>query len=341
MIYPILKYLDTQCPLCGNSKAQIKQIFKSEDIAKHLNINKNNNKYNLITMQVENLWNAKICYFVHCINCTFDYAMPNIPGDSKFYNIIYDNSINYSSWKWEFEISYKIIEENILRNKNNNFKLLEIGAGNGNFLKKIATNLIPKENILATEFSSFGKNEIINFGIQCLSLDINNLNLDQYKNFFDFVCMFQILEHISNISDFFNHLTLITNNHANLLISVPNEKYRYHFNNLGLEEDLPPIHINRWNKNCFSLLAKSHGWVVINHIVEPSNYLQTIIKLIFYKNNMSLYLNLAHTIKIKFLRKIVLSIIIIPLIFLNLKIIIKLNKKNFGISQFVHLKKIR
>lgn len=340
MKYSKLEYIDSQCPICSNTSALIIQIFNSKDIAKHLKIFENDQKCDLITAHVEKLWNSKICYFVRCERCSFDYASPNIPGDSKFYNLIYDHGFNYPNWKWEFEISYNIIEE-IGRNKeNNNLKLLEIGAGNGNFLKKVATNLVNKENILSTEFSSFGKKEITNFGIQCLSIDISEISTSEYKNFFDFVCLFQVLEHISNLNDFFNCITLLTKKNANILISVPNDIQRLHFINLGLHDDVPPIHVGRWNKMSFKVLAQKHGLEVVNHKIEPSRYIENVSKYIFYKYKGGRYLNPVYKIKNKIFRNLALSLFIIPLILFNINIIINLYKRDFGVSQFVHLRKI-
>lgn len=338
MKYSKLEYIDATCPLCGNLNAQVLQIFNSEDVAKFLEINENDPKFNLLTAHVEKLWGTNICYFVRCINCSFDFAVPNISGDSEFYSMVYNNAFNYPPWKWEFEIGYNVIKEIILKNANNNFKLLEIGAGNGNFLKKIVS-LIPKENILATEFSSAGKNEISNYGIKCLSLEIHEIDKDEYKEYFDFICLFQVLEHINNINVFFNHLSWRSKEGANLLIAVPNNIYRLHFMNLGLDEEVPPIHVGRWNKQCFNSLAERHGWVVINHIIQPLNYFETISKYIFKEYKGTPYLKLPYNIRNKIIRKIVLGIFIIPLIILNIKIIFNFYKKDLGVSQFVHLRK--
>lgn len=327
------------CPVCGGSKAMILKYYTSRDVAKHMKISENDPKFEIITAKVENLWESDSCCFMHCESCTFDFAFPNISGDSNFYNLIYDHDLNYPKWKWDFGISYSIIEEIIENKPNDSYKLLEIGAGNGNFIKKIASNLIPKDSILATEFSSFGKSEITNLGIHCLSVDIYDLEIQKYNYYFDFVCLFQVLEHISDLNIFFDRITLLTKKGANLLITVPNNTHRIHFMNLGIDEDIPPIHVGRWNKSSFSILAEKYGWIVINHTYQPSNYLGNLLKYIFKKYEGLDYLNFVHGIKNKLFHKIALVLVLLPLLFINLKTIICLFKKDLGISQFVHLKK--
>ncbi|NJN32882.1 MAG: hypothetical protein HC817_00090, partial [Saprospiraceae bacterium] len=69
-----------------------------------------------------------------------------------------------------------------------NFKLLEIGAGDGAFVKGIVPNLTSAENVVCVEFSNYGREQIQNYGIKCLSEDIREVKTEAFKEYFDVVC---------------------------------------------------------------------------------------------------------------------------------------------------------
>ncbi len=54
--------------------------------------------------------------------------------------------------------------------------LMEIGAGDSAFVRRIAEDLLPKESILCTEFSDYGRKQIEKFGVICLSEDVRDLS---------------------------------------------------------------------------------------------------------------------------------------------------------------------
>lgn len=340
MKYKKGEIIDFLCPLCQNRGGnKILQVFNNNDVAQHLNIKKGDSKFLAIKNHAEKIWNTDTCCFVTCLSCTFSYAIPNKSGDSEFYEMIYEESSEYISWKWEFQITFDTISKMYMGKGIADFKLLEIGAGMGNFVKKIALNLTKSENILTTEFSTYGKDKIEKLGIKCLQSDISTIKLSSYNDSFDFICMFQVLEHLNNFEVLFNHISKLIKKGGGLFISVPNNFHREFYEKHGFIEDVPPVHVGRWNKKCFDLLAKKYGYIVINYNVEPNNYLKNISKFINFKYKKFILLRTINNIKNSSLRKIFKAIIFSALLLINLKLMIVFFNKDLGIAQWVHLKK--
>jgi len=312
--------IDSSCPVCNHSKAHSKNFL-------------------VLSKYIQTLWDSETCYFVRCLNCSYNYAIPNIPGDTKFYNIVYPDRREYPAWKWDFQIAYDSIKEIIKQNEISNLRLLEIGAGNGNFLKKVSLNLAGKQNLLATEFSSYGQNEINKNGIKCLSTDVRNIKSLEYEKNFNFICMFQVLEHMNEIDKLFKHLSWLLRNDGNLFITVPNDLHRIFFEKRGLIEDVPPVHIGRWSKKAFDFISKKHGFIVINYVLEPNNLSKNILKFISLKYSNLLILKKTQTIDHKIFRKMIYAMVYSFLIMKNIRSIILLSNRNLGVSQFIHLRK--
>jgi SAM-dependent methyltransferase len=162
-------------------------------------------------------------------------------------------------------------------------KLMEIGAGDGAFIKRISENILLKENILCTEYSDYGMKQIKNFGVKCLSEDVRNISNPELKASFDIICMFQVLEHMDRLEVLFQKLNWLMKNGASLFIAVPNSN-RIEFNELnGALLDMPPGHIGRWNKKCFEEIGKQNGFYLKDYKVEESSFFSMAKQFIIYR----------------------------------------------------------
>jgi 2-polyprenyl-3-methyl-5-hydroxy-6-metoxy-1,4-benzoquinol methylase len=81
--------------------------------------------------------------------------------------------------------------------------------------------------------------------ILCLSVDIHDFILNEYKDVFNIVWLFQVLEHISNLNDLFKRIALLIKNDPTLLLSVTNNIQRLLFMKIGMDEDIQPLHVGR------------------------------------------------------------------------------------------------
>ena len=247
----------SQCPVCCTNNAHRLWETSSKQAAQHFVLQETDpERFLELVAQIEQLWGQSTCEVIQCDNCGFCYSNPYIAGDERFYNLAYDNS-GYPAWKWEFQLTYNLLK----KFSKPDLKLLEIGAGDGAFIKRIAGEVLPKENLLCIEFSQYGRQQIEKLGVQCVAEDVRNLSNEELKASFDLVCMFQVLEHMDKLDALFQKLNWLMKQGGSLFIAVPNPR-RTEFNELnGALLDMPPNHIGRWNKKCFEEIGKPDGCI--------------------------------------------------------------------------------
>jgi len=247
--------------------------------AQHFVLQENDSERFLeLVSHIESLWGQNTCEVVECNKCGFCYCDPYIAGDERFYSLAYVRS-GYPTWKWEFQVTYDVLNQSSMTDA----KLLEIGAGDGAFVRKIAEYLLPKENILCTEFSEYGRHQIQTFGIKCLSEDVRNLSSAVIEKSVDIVCMFQVLEHMDRLEALFRKLNWLLKRGGSLFIAVPNPS-RIEFNELnGALLDMPPNHIGRWNRRCFEEIGNRNGFLIEDYKVEKSNFISAAKTFIIYR----------------------------------------------------------
>jgi 2-polyprenyl-3-methyl-5-hydroxy-6-metoxy-1,4-benzoquinol methylase len=337
------KYLLTpcqrSCPVCYFADARILWKINSTQAAQHFVLKEvEPERYQGLVAHIEKLWGQDNCEVVQCNNCGFCYSNPYIGGDERFYTLAYDRS-KYPSWKWEHQLTYDVLLKQI---KPGN-KILEIGAGDGAFVKRIAPKLIPKEHVICTEFSEYGNHRIKEYGITCLTKDFRDFNTLDLKEHFDIICMFQILEHLDQLDIVFQKLNWLIKSGGSLFISVPDPK-RTQFQELnGALLDMPPNHIGRWNRSCFEEIGKRWQFDVKEYKIEYSSFIsvaQTLFKYRFLRRSQQAgtLANRTFNIKTRHLRKAIQAIIAGFDFIKGLPILSKI-EPCMGMSNWAHLVK--
>ncbi|MEO5991598.1 MAG: methyltransferase domain-containing protein [Ferruginibacter sp.] len=323
------------CPVCDSSDNKLLYVINSEDSVKHL-MNKSNAVFTSLQDHIKTLWRGDESSIFECNNCGLVYASPFISGDAVYYNMAYSDTFIYPKWKWEFEKTKKELQ----KLTTNNLMLLEIGAGTGEFVREISGKNIPIKNIHCTEFSYYGLAEIEKLGIKCFSLDIRDKEFQAKNNHYDIICMFQILEHLDNLHDFFGKLNLLANKNALLFIGVPNNIQRNFYDTVGIKQDVSPMHLTRWNYKSMSFIASKFGWSIISHEKEPQGYFENIEQFVrmYYEKKMKISEKLELK-RNKFIRKFMKLSIFIYIFLRNIRVYPELFSKNIGTVQWFHLKK--
>ncbi|MCU0534009.1 MAG: class I SAM-dependent methyltransferase [Hydrococcus sp. Prado102] len=329
------------CPICNSKSAKILWSVDSSQAAQHyVTKEADTQRFLNLAAHIKELWKQNTCDIVQCDDCGFCYSNPYIAGDDKFYTLAYERS-HYPTWKWEHQLTY----EALLHEDSKNFKLLEIGAGDGAFVKGIAPNLTSLENVVCTEFSDYGKEQIQNYGIKCLSEDIREVKAEVFKEYFDVVCMYQVIEHMDRLDTLFESLNWLTKPHAKLFVSVPNPKH-VEFSELnGGLMDMPPNHIGRWNKECFERIGKHWDWQVDRFEIEKTDFISGAIlfyKYIFWRKcqESGTLANKISQIKNPHLSKLMRLVGIGFYTLKNLSTMKALSSEELGLSQWVLMKKI-
>jgi Methyltransferase domain len=345
-----LPYSDTTvagvcCPVCGFTKGKLLYTVTPEDAAQHFVLKEANPIRNKnLAVHIAGLWGQKTCDVVSCDSCDFIFANPYIAGDSTFYTLAYERT-GYPKWKWEYQQTADAISEIASRPNQSPLRLLEIGAGDGAFVRKVSPKIIPKENILCLEFSDYGRNKILEYGIKCQGDDIRSLSASKFDNGFELICMFQVLEHMDRLNELFKQLNALSNSHTHLYVSVPNAA-QIEFNETnGCLLDMPPNHIGRWNLQAFERIGTAYGWKVAEYQVEPFNMKETLKQQVAYRylrvsQDASTLANKIEQMKSEKIRRIFRTLCagIYSLTRLN-SLVDAVSDKSRGDSQWIHFVK--
>ena len=144
-------------------------------------------------------------------------------------------------------------------------KVLEIGCGEGLFLKKLKMGEV---NAQGLEFNDLAVKKAIAAGLSVIKKDIfsfANIN----KNIFDVVCCFQVLEHVSEVKDFIDGAILALKKGGRLIIGVPsNNPYLFRGDRLHAL-NLPPHQMGLWDCNSLKSLPSCFPLQTIRIRIEP------------------------------------------------------------------------
>ena len=290
------------CPTCASSVTQTLRNISSEHASQHFvlkNIEKD--RHVLVRDAIERLWQAKSCAIMECAECGFTFAYPFIGGDKDFYDHAFERS-SYPKDKWEYDYAISTISRS--NGSMENCNVLEIGAGNGAFLKKLQ-NAFSGFEYEALEYSDFGRNSIEAMGYKCRPIDLLCLHDAEV---FDYIFMFQVLEHMDQLSIRMNKLADMLAPGGHLVIAVPAHK-RITFNEgHGALLDMPPNHIGRFTEQSFSSLGKRAGLELVDFAEEQHKLLSGMKCYLVYRHlrssqNEGSFANMAESTKNQTIKK--------------------------------------
>ena len=253
-----MKYNKVKCPICGtydNSVEMYPKNFKDSDL-------------NTKIFSARRLPDRIHYRIVKCLTCGLVRSDP--VTDIKKLNKLYEKSIfTYDSEVENLKKTYLDAVNPILRRLPKKARILEIGCGNGFLLDAIYSHGF--KNVLGIEPSLDAKNKasskikpLIKTGI------FDSKSFKKLK--FDFIFMFQTLDHIPDPNSFMK----------NIRSSLKNDGYFLAFNHnvsslsawlLGEKSPIIDIeHTFLYDHNSIKSLFEKHG-LRIERIYSPYNYL--------------------------------------------------------------------
>lgn len=169
-----------------------------------------------------------------------------IAGDGAFYEelqrIMDQNEMYYRPWGYDHEFAYHLIRPGE--------KVLDIGCGSGNFLKRIC-EITPAVSGLEFNNAAIEKCRAQGFDVYP---DTIAKHAEDRTAYYDVVCLFQVLEHIHDIKAFLDDSLKALRKGGRLIIGVPNNEPYFAGYNKYSTLNLPPHHMGLWNKQAFEAL---------------------------------------------------------------------------------------
>lgn len=271
------------CPVCGSTQAELLHSISSHFTAQYYALKELEPERNeRIRGEIERLWGGESCEIVRCRDCGFIYADPFVPGDGPFYSLFYDNP-TFPKWKWEYEETLRVLKQKQAEGElPAEPRVLEIGAGTGMFVRRIAGDVTPPDRIVTVEYSDAGKRQIEQSGIACLQVDVRELP-EKYDGTFDVICMYQVLEHMDRLDPLFDRLYRLAAPGALLFVAVPNDRMLTYYEEQDAWLDNAPVHVSRWNRTAFEKIGARHHWRLDDHQVEPDSHIWRFLQFALYR----------------------------------------------------------
>ena len=173
-----------------------------------------------------------------CLKSGYRFYYPfDLCGDTQFYEKLEKFSWYYMDWKWEHEMAFRNIEPNS--------RVLEIGCGRGSFLERMRDKNI---DYVGLELNPNAVSQGCSRGLKIFQESIK-AHAEKNNSIYDVVCMFQVLEHVSEVRLFLNASLSVLKPGGLLIIGVPNNNY-CQYESIILKDnilDMPPHHMGLWS----------------------------------------------------------------------------------------------
>lgn len=228
-----------RCPLCKSNRYIIKEKIATEVLVRDY--------MGLIDVS-DHFEGIKEISVNECVNCRLVYFYPGVDGNDSFYRKLSEQPYYYMDDKAEFHYA---IENLIEINPKN---VLEVGSGIGLFLDKIRNAY----NVSAIETSSKAI-EVLNE---------KGISLDDGQSKYDFIILFQVIEHIIDVNGFLTDILNKLEVNGHLLITVPNSESEY-MREVYQVLDCPPHHVTRWSKKALESIVKLFDLEKVGYYQEP------------------------------------------------------------------------
>lgn len=250
------------CPVCHEVTGEVIFRVTPEEAAQQFVVAESDpHRYAELVDCIRRLWKQGHCVIRHCSHCSFSFADPFIAGDKEFYNLAYARPAHTID-KWSFQRTLSELSSQDRKIE----RVLEIGAGYGYFLDKIAGKLVPASSIHAIEYHDEKISRLRRQGYTVLDGGLPALTDEDP---FDAIFMFAVVEHMDDLDGLFGKLARLLRPNGLLFITVPNAA-RIDFQEChGSLRDMPPNHIGRWSPEAFRTVGARHGVRLDKDEIEP------------------------------------------------------------------------
>lgn len=233
------------CPLCDSKDVIILNTYSIKDLKtiwwSFLDISEE--------LKVDTL------HLYQCNNCRLKFFDTLLAGGDKFYSELSNLHWYYNhDGKTEYDFVQKYVKKGD--------KVLDVGAGIG----LLATKIKQEIQYTGLELSTKAVDLAHKSGINVIQENLNK-HAQNNKSRYDTVCLFQVLEHLTELDDFLKSIHLTLKSKGYFIIAVPNndgfisQSPNYTFN-------LPPHHTILWTEETLRFLAQKYSFDVADIEIE-------------------------------------------------------------------------
>jgi SAM-dependent methyltransferase len=242
--------LTIQSPVTGSENVVLEEMISSSKICHaYLEACSINVEEYFLTLDAVSIYK--------CLDTNYRFFYPfTMSGDGKFYEDLQKRG-GYYQIRHEHEAAKEFIKPGD--------KVLEVGCGNGFFLKELNQRGASSQGL---EFNDAAINTCHESKLTVLKEDINSFSKKHLEEY-DVVCSFQVLEHISDVHSFIHSSLQALKSEGRLIIGVPNNNPFLYKNDKYHALNLPPHHLGLWNRASLTNLEKFFPMKVESMLVEP------------------------------------------------------------------------
>lgn len=256
------------CPTCCNVDVQPILSVSAKQAADSIVLPTGDEARNKrLASHIRSLWGTNDCRILKCAHCGFGFSWPYVAGDATFYNLANPYAA-YPSAKWEFSRTVEALKAR----GTSGATILDVGAGEGFFLDLVSPGLVKPENVTAVEYNDGSIMKLRQRGYTTLSTDIRDPAFDGSEGAFDFIFLFQVVEHMDRLDELFNRLRYLLKPGGSIFVAVPNHRRVEYQEAHDSVLDMPPNHIGRWTPNAFREIGKRCGLRVVASEFEPIDW---------------------------------------------------------------------
>jgi SAM-dependent methyltransferase len=252
------------CGICGSPSLEITtETFSLEEILQRWEREANVKFTNAVWQQYTQPVSPQVTLY-RCSECGFKVFDPPCAGSSDFYACITTSDGScYEADKWEFRQAIKDLRRNRCR------RVLDIGCGSGYFLD-LLRNRLPDVEAVGFEFNSEMANLVRSKGHNIVNGESAEvlLNSPEAAEPFDAICIFQLLEHVTNPVELFTISKRLLKPDGLLIVAVPDNAGPVQYFSTALTE-LPPHHLSRWRASTFRAGLPRLGFDIKRIAYEP------------------------------------------------------------------------
>ena len=270
--YSYAPIADCSCPFCLNRCGRVLYQVNSEEAALHFVPRWRDSRRNShLQCLIQELWKGDSCRIVQCTHCSGTFAFPFVGGNSEFYETANAGQRRgaYPSVRWEYGQSLRLVKWP------DSPSILEIGAGDGAFIRRLVEAGIAESAIVALEYSSYGM-DAIRFAFPAIDVRHGDCLMNLPDVSFTHVFLFQVMEHLGDLDAFLKNLRRILRANGKAYISVPHPSRTELSELSGLTLDMPPNHISRFSRTAMEMLAIRNGLTLETMLDEPFSWREAL-----------------------------------------------------------------